>query len=251
MKTPSLVTNLAPPPAGRTTVVGGILGSLDQVRDRLTLKIFGGGHLTVLFDERTQLFRDGKAKSLDELKNGDRVYIDTTLDGDSVFARNIRISSAPQTGQGDGQVIAFDPRNGDLLLRETLVPVPVKMRLTSDAIVLRENQAVDVSRLSPGTLVSIVFEPGKNGEASVRKISIVASPGAICGFSGRVEYIDLHTGLVAVVDPRNNKSYDIHFEPGSAMIRELHEGTNISVQASFDGTRYEARTLTLHSAPSE
>src|SRR5262249_42620764 len=83
---------MPPLPAGKTTLLGGTVYKLDHVRDRIVLQVFGGQRMTVLFDERTRMFRDGKPASLDDLKNGERVYLDTTLDGTDVFARSIQVA---------------------------------------------------------------------------------------------------------------------------------------------------------------
>ena len=53
---PRTVPDLPPQPKGKTTLIGGRIRIVDHVRDRLILDIFGGGHITVLFDERTHMF---------------------------------------------------------------------------------------------------------------------------------------------------------------------------------------------------
>src|SRR5205823_114935 len=49
----------APVPRTTTTLVGGTITSVDRMRNRLTVQIFGGGHWKVNFDERTHIFRNG------------------------------------------------------------------------------------------------------------------------------------------------------------------------------------------------
>jgi hypothetical protein len=58
---------LPPAPHGKSTVLGGEIRSVDPMRDSLTLKIFGPGPVELLFDERTQVYRDGKKIPLCDL----------------------------------------------------------------------------------------------------------------------------------------------------------------------------------------
>ena len=104
---------IPPLPKGKATLLGGTIASVDHVRDRLVLQIFGGGNTSVLFDERTRVFRDGRTASTDDLKSGLRAYVDTTLDGTKIFAKNIRVVPSAPAGQSSGQIVAFEwPRAG-------------------------------------------------------------------------------------------------------------------------------------------
>jgi len=239
--------DLPPQPKGKTTLLGGRIRTVDLVRDRLVLDIFGGGHIAVLFDERTHMFRGTAQGSVDELKNGERAYIDTTLDGKDVFARNIRVVPEAATGQSNGQIEDFDAARGEFTLRDTLSPRPVRMQLAAGAVIHRGDQSATSADLQPGTLVSVVFAPGSEHQPKVRDVSILASPGASFGFSGRVSYLDLNRGLVVLIDPRDNKSYEVHVDAANrALTRDIQEGADISVEARFDGTRYEAQTVTVN-----
>ena len=73
--------DLLPKAEGSPTLVGGTIFKLDHLRDEMTIKTFGGGSARVQFDPRTQFYRDGARASASELKNGDRVYVDTMLAG--------------------------------------------------------------------------------------------------------------------------------------------------------------------------
>src|SRR5262249_20283350 len=52
---------LDPPPVPQTptTLVGGTISSVDRMRNRMTVQVFGGGHWDVNFDERTHIFHNG------------------------------------------------------------------------------------------------------------------------------------------------------------------------------------------------
>ncbi len=239
--------DLPPQPKGKTTLLGGRIHTVDLVRDRLVLDVFGGGHMTVLFDERTHVYRGTAQGSMDQLAKGERAYVDTTLDGKDIFARNIRIVPEAATGQGNGQIEDFDFTKGEFTLRDTLSPKPVRMKLAAGAVIRRGDQTVSTAALEPGTLVSVVFVPGTEREPKVREVSILASPGATFGFSGRVSYLDLNRGLVVLVDPRDNKSYEVYVDATNReLTRDIQEGADISVEARFDGTHYEARRVTVN-----
>jgi hypothetical protein len=64
---PSDFPSLPPAPQGKSTILGGAIKSVDPVRDQLTLKIYGQRPTKILFDERTQVYRDGKPVSLHDL----------------------------------------------------------------------------------------------------------------------------------------------------------------------------------------
>jgi hypothetical protein len=245
---PANPAGIPPLPGGKVTLLGGTIQKVDHIRDRLTLQVFGGNRTAVLFDERTHVFRDGKSATLDDLKNGERAYVDTTLDGTQIFARNIRVVAQLPTGQSSGQIVDFRPGSGELIVRDTISPEPVKMRLAGNAVILQGDRIAGPAELKAGTLVTLAFTPG-NGEAPiVRQISILALPGAAFIFSGRIEHLDLRRGLLVVVDPRDNKSYEVYFDPTARhLARDLKQGVDVTVQATFDGRRYQSREIAVNS----
>ena len=205
----------------------------------------------VTFDARTRVYRDGKAASLDELKNGDRVYADTVLDGTRIFARNISFATSSAIVQADGQVVSFEAATGELTLRDSLSLAFRKMRLTANTVIVRGDHSALPAELRPGTLVAATFLPSNDGHITVRQISILASPGAVFTFAGRIEHLDLHRGLLVLVDPRDKKSYEMYIEPSlGSLPRQMREGSDVTVSADFDGRRYAAKSITLNPASS-
>lgn len=238
---------IPPLPGGKATLIGGTIHTVDHVRDRIVLQVFGGKTLSLWFDERTRMFRDGKAASLSDLRTGERAYLDTTLDGTRSFVRNIRIASAIPAGHSSGQIVGFDNATGELTLRDTLSPEPVTMHLGAGAKIVSGDRQIARSELRPGALVSVTFDPDGKTPA-VRQISILASTGETFVFFGRIEHLDLRRGLLVLVDPRDNKSYDVYFVPGmSGVTRELRQGINVTVRANFDGQRYQSREIAVNS----
>ena len=76
------------------------------------------------------------------LKKGERVYVDTMLDGTrhDIFARNIRVGVSAPPADADGQIIAVDKAHGELTLRDSINSVPVhfgvdkETRISSSAL---------------------------------------------------------------------------------------------------------------------
>jgi hypothetical protein len=52
-----------------------------------------------------------------------------------------------------------------------------------------------------------------------------------------------------IVDPRDNKSYEVYVDSNDReLARKIQEGADIMVEARFNGTHYEARSVTVNSA---
>lgn len=242
--------DLLPQAKGQSTLVGGTVRKLDQVRYQVTIRAFGGRDLIVLFDDRTHFFRDGVSASPRDLKTGDRVYVDTALAGSDIFARSVRILTPAANGQSNGQIQSYDAASGELLLRDVLVSEPAEFVLAPDARILRDGHTANSAELRPGSLVSLKFGPSTKGPGVVREISILAEPGGTFVFAGRVSHLDLHIGLLVLVDPRDSKVYDIHFDPAMEGLEDrLREGGDVTVTTNFDGSRYTANSIIVNAAP--
>jgi uncharacterized protein DUF5666 len=239
-------------PRGKSTVIGGSIRQVDGVRDQLTLNIFGGRPMKVLFDERTQVYRDGTKTSLHDLHAGDHVSVETMLDGTTVFARSIHMLSHLPEGESQGQVVSFDRSKGELMVRDLLSPEPIKLHVSSATTIVGQGQAVSTGDLVAGTLISIHFQADSTGQNVASKIAVLATPGSAFVFSGNVVFLDLHRGLLALVDPRDDKRYEISFDPDHfPMSRDVHEGTAVTVNANFDGTHYAANAVTVNGPASK
>lgn len=246
---------LPPLPSGKSTVIGGAIQGVDRVRDQLTLNVFGGRRLKVLFDARTQVYRDGLKSTLRDLRAGDHISVETVLEGTSVFARSIHLLSALPEGECQGQVLNYDPVDRELTVRDVLSREPVKLRVPAGTVFARQGQAasasmdVGSSELAKGTLVSVKFHSDNNGQGVVSQIAILATPGTAFVFVGNVVFLDLHSGLLALVDPRDERRYEVFFDSARfPMSREIHEGADVTLTADFDGSRYVARAITINRA---
>jgi len=234
-------------PRGKSTVIGGAIRDVDGVRDQLTLNIFGGRSMKVLFDARTQVYRDGAKASPRDLRAGDHVSVETMLDGTAVFARSIHMLSNLPEGECQGQVVSYDRGSGELRVRDSLSPQPIKLHVSSATTILRQGQESSSGDLLAGMLISIQFQADSTGQNVARKIAVLATPGSAFVFSGNVVFLDLHRGLMALVDPRDDRHYEISFDPNRFSIsRDVHEGTDVTVTANFDGSRYAASAVTVN-----
>jgi hypothetical protein len=243
----SLLPDLPPVPHTNATLVGGTLERLDRVRDRVVVRVFGGGQLAVLFDPRTTIVRGEKAASISDLQEGQRVYLDTILDGDKVFARMIRLNAAHAAGQSQGVVLKYSAGGNELTLRDSISPDPVKVLLTSQTKVFQGGQVIPIGALVPGSLVSITLASDGNGHHSASEISILARPGTQYTFAGEVVHVDLRTGLIVLKSSTDNKTYEVYLSSSITPDEGLHPGALITVVTDFDGSRYLARNLSINS----
>jgi hypothetical protein len=247
------VSSLPPAPKGKSTILGGEIQNVDPVRDQLTLKVFGQHPLKILFDERTQVFLDGKQIPLHSLSSTNHASIQTVLDGTDVFALSIHTLSRVPEGEYEGRVLHYDPTTRELTLGAAVSNRPIKLIVPANAQVVRQgqdqfkNQQSGESDLVSGSLVSVEFAPGKQGGGVASRISVVATPGSTFIFTGRISSLDMHTGSFILVDPQDDKSYHVYFNSAALPTSEkLHEGDHLRVTATFDGNRYVASALTMN-----
>jgi len=239
----------APPvPRTTTTMVGGTISGVDRMRNKMTVHVFGGGHWTVNFDERTHIFHNGAETTQLALKKGERVYVDTQLDNNKhdIFARNIRVGVAALPADADGQIIAVDPKHNELTLRDALNSVPVRFAVDPETRISNGQTPASFKDVKPGTLVHVRFAASSPNRGLAREVSIVAAPGSVYTFSGRVTFLDLHRGLLALQNSTDDRNYEIHFAPDAVTDRSnLGVGRDVLVRATFEGTRYTAQSVNL------
>jgi hypothetical protein len=242
--------DMPPLPKGPATVIGGAIRRLDRVQDEIALAVFGGQDMKIQFDERTQVYRDGQRASLKDLRIGDRVSVDTLLDGTQVFARAIRWLTQTPGGEFHGQVVDYDRKTCKLKLRDTLSPNSVVLRVAPETTVVGEgHKPLSTADLVAGALISASFRPDRGSQGVVREITVLALPGRSFMFSGNVTFLDVHAGVLALIDPRDQKRYEVHFDPALPAARQLQIGAEVTVSAGFDGQQYSASAITVNAAP--
>jgi hypothetical protein len=239
----SLIPDLPPVPQKNATLVGGTLEKLDRVRDRVTVRVFGGGQMSVLFDPRTHVYRGQKEVTITDLKQGERIYVDTILDGNQVFARNIRLRPDAAAGQSQGIVLKYT--SDEVTLRDGLSPSAVKIRLSSSTKYLRDGRTVSASTLVPGSLISVDFASRGKGNDVAREISILALPGTRYTFVGQVVHLDLRAGLLVLNSSIDHKTYEIHLNPQVTPDDNLQAGANVTISANFENSQYVAHSVSV------
>ncbi len=245
----SLLPDLPSLPPANATLIGGIIQKLDRVRDEITVQAFGGGKEKIFFDPRTHIYLGSQPGSAADLHLGDRVYVDTILDGSMVFAKNIRLRNAVVAGESQGTITAYRADKQELLLRDAISPRPMKVLLTPQTTIVQGGRATTVNELIPGTLVNIKFGSQQDGEDVAREVSVLAVPGMSFTFAGRVTGLDLRLGLLVITSSIDNKTYEISFDPALIPPDEnLHEAAQVTVLARFDGNHYVARNMTVQAS---
>lgn len=239
-------------PSGKTTVMGGVIRNVDPVRDQFTLKVFGGHPVKILFDERTQVYKNGKKIPTLDLRADDHASVQTASDGSSIFAVRINMLSHLPTSDFRGRVSAFNPTTHALTVVTTpgnqsmIIEVPTDTPVSNvgqDGLASPEQGSISFVN---GSLVDVevMGGRGKNGVAS--HVNILAVPGATFVFAGKLSALDVPAGKLSVLDPRDGQSYPIKF--GSSLLataRTLHLGASVKISTTFDGKQYVANEITM------
>lgn len=242
----SLLPDLPPVPKANATLIGGTVERLDRVRDQLTVRVFGGGRMNVLFDPRTRIYRQGAGATIGNLREGERIYVDTILDGNTVFAKTIRLKT-DALGESQGIVLQYRAERGELTIRDGISPEPVRVRMNSSTQFTQGDHTVSASLLTPGSLIDIRFSSERDGRDLARQISILALPGSRYTFTGQVRHIDLRAGLLVLYSSNEHKTYEIQLDPSLATDDNLHTGAVVTVATTLEDSRYVAHGLTIDS----
>ncbi|HVO64146.1 MAG TPA: hypothetical protein VMT53_24715 [Terriglobales bacterium] len=240
--------DLPPLPEGKLTLVGGTVSKVDPISDRLEVRDFGGGKTNIAFDLRTKILRNGAPATVKDIQPGYRVYVDTMLKGDEVFAKTIRLETSSDQGDARGQVVAVNTERGILKLQEEVAPEPFQFRLTPDTTVTMNGRRANASEVLPGALVAIRFAGGGNGSVA-REVRVLANPGENFTFVGKITFLDLRLKRLAVANQSDGETYDISLDQlALSESRGLRVGSDAVVKAVFNGKSYEAQKVEV-SAP--
>lgn len=247
------VTKMPPAPKGASTIFGGEIADLDPVRDQLTLRVYGERPMKILFDERTQVYRDGKRIPLRDLSLAGHASVETTLDGSRLFALSIHVMSKAAPGEYEGRILSYSDGSGELSLVSDLSSEPLKVLIQKNTQIIGEGQSklangdYGAGDLVKGTLVSIQFNgAGKGGIANASEVRILAVPGASFTFRGRISSLDERSGRLVLLDSRYSRSYAIFFNASSLpSAQALHLEDEVRVVANYDGVHYVASNIQM------
>lgn len=237
------------PPADTSTIFGGAISKVDPLRDQFMLNIYGQHPLKVLFDERTQLFRDGQRIPVDSLEPAEHASVQTALDGTHIFALRIHILSKSPTGSYRGRVLQYDPDTRLLKLDASPSPRPLEIVVPPSATFSRSGQTAFTSQtsgpsdLQPGALVSVTFAPEGQGQAAASNVVVLAVPGSSFIFIGNITALNTAAGTLSLVDPRDGQTYQLSFSPGETPNPPLHVGEKVRISARYNGGQYVASNI--------
>jgi hypothetical protein len=237
------VFGVPPLPSGKTSLVGGTVAKIDGVHNRLAVKVFDGGKWTVAFDERTHFYRDGAETTFEKVKKGDRVYVDTMLDGHSIFARNVHVITKNGPASASGQVTTIN--GGVMVVHDDLSARPVQFRVDGETTVKRDGAAASIADVQPGSLVTVHFAPGGANRGVAREVTILAAPGQAVMFDGTVRNVDLRNNQLAIENHTDSKTYEIAVDGEQGIPSNLMVGSEVTVAAVFDGRGYKARSIAV------
>ena len=69
---------------------------------------------------------------------------------------------------------------------------------------------------------------------------------AIASWTGKLSFLDLQSGRLVIADPKGNESHEIVYDASRfPESRDLHDGSDVKVTASFDGSRYVASAIVV------
>lgn len=233
-------------PKGKTALIGGTVQKIDPIRQRITLRVFGNNKkMTLGYDERSKIYRDGVESTYKAVQPGERVYVDSMLDGTELFARNIRVVTSLRPADARGQVTQYDARNGRMTIRDDLSSSPVTFRVTKETQVKGSGADSNVN-LVPGSLVTVHFSSDHSNRDVAQEVTVLAMPGALFTFQGVVRHLDVKDGVMAIENKTDNKTYELHFD-ATAATDDLTVGSDVTVSAEFQGTGYKAKSIRVNS----
>lgn len=237
-----------PLPQNKSALIGGTVRDIDQIRNQMTIDVFGkGGKMKVLFDPRTRFDRNGTPINQTTIKKGDMVYLDTQLVNHKVFARDVYIHTASAPVDASGQIASYNPKNGMLTINDQMSGSQVTVHVSPNTVIKNRGASGSTSDLRQLALVSLQLSAG-SGHNAANEIDVIALPGNTFTFYGTLTNVDLRNGVLAVDNNSDHKSYEIKFDRNTVPVTDdLKVGNEVAVNAVFNGKAYTAQTLTFTS----
>ncbi|MBZ5664383.1 MAG: hypothetical protein LAO30_07225 [Acidobacteriia bacterium] len=233
--------------AGRKVgLVRGTLKRMDPIHDQLVIHAFGGGDIRIAFDPRTQFVLSENTRTrLTSIPAGSVVSVDTVIENGKLFALSVRTTTRSNAAELNGQVVRYDTVRSQLTLRDPVSPENVSLRITPTTTVINQGQRASPQALSPGMLVRVSFSPTQN---AANNVEILAERGASFTFKGRIVALDLRSRVLTLFNDSDHSVRELAIsELDAGSLRLLRQDADVSIQAEFDGGRYNIRTVSLSS----
>lgn len=246
IRTPSSEDSSDLPPLrkGPVSLIGGAVVKMDPMRDRMVVRPYGGGDVTIEFDVRTVILRGSSPASPRDIRVGTRIYADTILSNGRIFAKTVRLDVTPTPGETKGQVIAYDSSKRVLRINDTISSQPLTVRLDPQTAILFGNRSASPSDLVNGTLVEVAFRSSSEGPSRAEKIDILAQPGGTFTFAGKIAVVDLRDAHLTLTEPERENTFEVGLDSLPAAEKAaLRQGMSVVVRARFDGRRYQAQSV--------
>ena len=242
------ILDAVPLPDKPMSLIGGKVRKVDAVRNRVLIQPFGGGReISVLFDERSRIYRNGAAATVLGIHRGDRIYVDTMSLNHRVFARTVRVETATGPMEAHGQVVSFNPEDNVVRMRESLTGQSISFSIANRTALHKKNGIASTADLVPGTLIDAAFAPGGKGGIA-DDLTILAVPGTSYIFVGRITNVDLRRGLLDIENENDQKNYELSYN--AARIPDpdrdrLRMGAKVATHANFNGTTYSVDSIAI------
>lgn len=244
---------LAPHPLAKSklSLIGGTVKSIDQIRDHMTVSIYGAKTMYVKFDQRTHFFRDDKETTQITVKKGDRVYLDTQLFAGKVFAKNVHVETGTSPADASGQIVSYNWKTGDMAVRDQLAGSTVRFRVGPQTAIKNGEARTTPDALRPGALVGVKFSPRSRTIGVAEEVSIIAEPGTSFTYFGSVTHLDLRSRLMAIENQADGKTYEVRLDPSVRIPDNLLIGSQVTALATFRGQDYLALSVEVNAAPDQ
>ena len=243
-----------PLPKGAVSLIGGTVVRVDPIRDRMTVRAFGGRDVEIDYDVRTRVVHGTSPAAIRDIRPGTRIYADTILNERRIFAKTLHIDTSTILGETRGQVISYDAERRMVKVRDIISSQPLTFRLSSQTNIRAGNQPLQSSSLTEGTLVQIMFRSVADGPSAAEKIDILAQPGSTYTFSGQIAVVDLRDQHLTLYTSSGNgeNTFEVGLKSLPAQDRaRLKQGLDVIVHARYDGRRYEAQSVEATNAPKQ
>lgn len=234
-------------------MIGGLATSVDHVRNHLTIQPFGGGKKVKVFvDERSHIYRNGVETTVLGIRKGDRVYVDTMLDGSKILAKNVRVLTESGLVEVRGQVIGTNPEKGTISVRDQLSAKPVTFSVSGNTKYSSSKGAAVAGDVQAGSLIDVQFSPRRDGGAVAREITVLAKPGDNYIFSGVVTNLDMRTDSLSLDNSSDGQPYEIQFSRAALSDPQaLKVGSEVTARTTFDGKQYKASNVRIEKSNDE
>jgi hypothetical protein len=224
---------------GKVSLTRGVLKKIDPIHDQLIIQTFGGGNIRVGFDMQTKLLPEGT--QINSIRAGSVISADTVSEDGKIFARSVRVGTSGEAAELEGQVIRYDPTRSQLILHDPINPKTISLRVTPSTTVVKQGQTFSPQALSPDMLVRVWISTAQ----IAKTVEILAERGHSYTFEGRVIAVDLRSHVLSLSNDTDQSLRELSFGTLDSGIRSLlREGADVTIEAEFDGNRYNVRNVT-------